>query len=143
MKSIRSRKAGVAVIEAGIRQRDQVGDRTLSAFSRILLAEIYIRLLHGSRKASWSIIIKNLPFLLGAKLFGARKARALLEAAAAHRQFSADGVVAARIVLNLGLLAQRKGDAAAARDCRQRALQIANEQRDAPLLRRIESELLV
>ena len=112
---------GVRLIERTIMERDASGDRTLASFARILLAEVYIQILAGGRKAPAAVIIRNLPALAMARFRGARRARALLEAAASHPQFSRQGVAIARIDFNRGQLFEMRGKQVEARGCFERA----------------------
>ena len=121
-------KEGIAVIERAITERDGIGDRTSSAISRVLLAEIYIQILSGGRKASPAVIARNLAPIVKAKLFGARRARALLESARAHPQLDEAGAFAGRIDFSLGLLWERRGSPENARRCFEHALSVALRQ---------------
>jgi class 3 adenylate cyclase/tetratricopeptide (TPR) repeat protein len=132
---------GIKAIKQSITQREAVGDRTQAAFSRVLLAEIYIQILAGGRKASVAVIARNLPSLAIGKLLGARRAWALLEAAAAHKQLSEDGVVIARINYNRGVLSQMRRRPAEARQYFERASAVARAQGVDSLRRRSEAAL--
>ena len=60
-----------------------------------------------------------------ARLGGARRARALLEAAASHTQFSRHGAVLARIDFDRGQLFEMRGRRVEARGCFERARALA------------------
>jgi len=119
---------GIRLIERTIEAREAAGDRSLAAFSRILLAEVYIEMLSGGRKARASDILRNLPTLAVARLRGAHRASALLERAASHRQLSDRGVAGARIDFGRGRLFALRGKRAQARACFERARDIADAQ---------------
>jgi hypothetical protein len=89
---------------------------------------VYIQILSGRRKVPASFIIKNITSLTVAKLRGSRRASAHLEAAAAHKQFSPDGVVIARIDFNRGRLLALRRERAQARACFEQARSVAHAQ---------------
>ena len=132
---------GVRLIERTIAARDASGDRTQAGFARILLAEVYIQILAGGRKAAVSAIIKNLPTLATARFRGAHRAGALLEAAASHTQFSRHGAVLARIDFDRGQLFAMRGKRSQARACFERARGIASAQSLDALRQRSEAAL--
>ena len=132
---------GVHLIQRTIAAREASGDRTQAGFGRILLAEVYIQILTGGRKAPASVIIKNLPTLATARFRGARRARALLDAAAAHKQFSLQGGVIARIDFDRGQLFEMRGKRSQARACFERARGIASAQGLDALRQRSEAAL--
>jgi class 3 adenylate cyclase len=132
---------GIDVIEKSIAQCDAAGDHTYAAFGRILLAEIYIQILSGGQKPSAAVVLKNFWILVGAKLFGARRARALLQEAASHKQLSERGVIIARINFNLGVLAAMNKKRENAKGCFERARVAADSQGDDVLLRRIDAAM--
>jgi class 3 adenylate cyclase len=132
---------GIRVIERAIEAREAAGDRTQACFARILLAEVYIQILAGGRKAPAAVILKNLHTLAAARLRGARRAGTLLDAAAANKQFSREGAAIARIDFDRGQLWEMRGKRAEARVCYERARAVADSQRLEPLRRRSEIAL--
>jgi class 3 adenylate cyclase/tetratricopeptide (TPR) repeat protein len=132
---------GVRLIERTIAARDASGDRTQAAFARILLAEVYIQILAGGRKPPMAVLIRNLPALAAARLRGTRRAAALLETAASHRQLSRDGVAIARIDFDRGQLFALRGKRGEARECFERARGVARNQGLDGLRQRSEAAL--
>ncbi len=132
---------GIRLIERTIAAREAAGDRSLAAFTRILLAEVYIEILSGGRKASAATVLRNLPALALARLIGARRARSLLERAASHRQLSDRGAAGARIDFGRGRLFAMRGKRAQARACFERARDVADAQ-GLDLLRRRSQDAL-
>ena len=132
---------GVRVIEKAIVERDAIGDHTSAAFARVPLAEIYIQILAGKQKAPAKVLRENFRFLVGAKMFGARRAQALLEQAGSHAQFHEHGVTAARINYNLGVLHAMRRKHAKARTHLERARLAAERQGEATMMARIEAAL--
>ena len=132
---------GIRLIEQAIAAREAAGDRTQASFIRILLAEVYIQILAGGRKPPAAVMVRNLPTLAAARLRGVRRARVLLDAAAANKQFSREGAAIARIDFDRGQLWEMRGGRAEARGCYERARAIADAQGLAPLRRRSEIAL--
>ena len=116
------------VIRQAIAGREVIGDKTLAAFARILLAEVHIQILTGGRRVPTGVILRNLSTLAGAKLWGGRRARALLETAALNKQLHVEGAVIARIDFDRGQLFEMSGKHAEARTCFERARVIADAQ---------------
>src|ERR1700759_2747055 len=73
---------GIHLLEQQISRFDQLGHAAVAAWDRITLAEIYIEILSGKQKPAISVVIKNFWTILGTMLFGARRARTLLDQAA-------------------------------------------------------------
>ena len=129
---------GVRVMRRAIAAREAAGDGAQAAFSRFLLAEVFIRIRSGGRRTSAAVIARSFFTLAGAKLFGARWASALLETAAAHKQFSEDGAVMARINFNRGQLLEMRGRRTEARAFFERARKVAGDQGLDALRKRAE-----
>lgn len=125
---------GIKVIKEHIVRLDSEGDRTIAAWTRITLAEIYIQILSGKDKPPATVILKNFLTILGARMFGVRRARALLREAEAHKQLSERGVIFARINLNLGVLSVMENKRAEAKRYLEKA-RIAAENQGADKLR--------
>jgi len=95
---------GIKFLESAIAARDADGFRSMAAWNRVTLAEIYLEILTARERPPMRIIVKNLWTFLASMLFGARRAEELLEKAAAHEQLH----VRARINMDLGLLYKLK-----------------------------------
>jgi hypothetical protein len=132
---------GVRVVKRAIAEREAAGDRSFAGFVRILLAEVYIQILIGGRRAPMAVIVRNLPTFLSARLRGAERARALLEAAAANPQFEPEGAAIARIDFNRGQLWRLSRRPGEARKCFERAREAAAAQGMEVLRRRTEEAL--
>ena len=117
---------GLNVLERAIALREAAGDGSSTAFARVLMAEVYIQIVAGGRKAPASVIAKNLRTLATAKLFGARRARALLDKAASHQQFADGSALFARIHYGRGQLWEMRGKRAEARECFESARAVAD-----------------
>ncbi len=132
---------GVRVVQRATAARDAVGDRTLAGFARILLAEIYIQVLKGGQRPPLRVVLNNLPTLMAARVRGARRASALIEAAASNPQWDANSAALARIDFNRGELWRLKRRPAKARECFERASRAAEAQGLDKLRRRSEEAL--
>jgi hypothetical protein len=100
---------GIQLIEREIVKFDSLGDHARAAWCRIILAEVYIQILSAKRKPQAPVLLKNFWTIIGAMIFGAKRARALLAEAAAVKMFSERGVIVARINFDLCVLSAIKG----------------------------------
>jgi class 3 adenylate cyclase len=132
---------GIDVIVRFIAQRDAAGDHTFAAFGRVLLAEVYIQLLSRKQTAPAAVLLKNFWFLVGTRLFGMRRALALLQNAASHKQFSESGVIIARVNFNLGVLSAMKRKRETAKAFFERARATADRQGEEALLKKIDAAM--
>jgi class 3 adenylate cyclase/tetratricopeptide (TPR) repeat protein len=134
-------KGGVAMFEAGIATNDANGRRTMAAWNRILLAELYIRVMTAKGRPSLRLVWRNLAAIARIALAGPQRARSLLEEAQKNAQFDPRGVVYARIELNLGKLAAHQRRRADARQHFARARTAATEQRVEVIVAAIDAAL--
>jgi class 3 adenylate cyclase len=121
-------REGIVTMERAIAARDAVGDRSASGWTRLLLAEVYIEILAGGRRAPWRVILANLFTLLAIRLTGARRASALLAEAARHSQWSPQGSAIARIEYDRGRLHEMRGRRREALQCFRRACDLFGSQ---------------
>lgn len=99
-------RAGVRWIKDSIERFAELGNKTQPALGRLVLGEIYLQMALGEEKPPFSILIKNLGFILTNMPFAARRARKYLEQAASEsRQSDAPGNLA-RALMDLALLNQ-------------------------------------
>jgi hypothetical protein len=84
------------------------------------------------------VIARNIRTLADAKIFGAHRARRLLEEAASLKQWSENGLYVARVNFDLGQLAALRKRRGNARELFERARLGAASQGEDLLLRRIE-----
>ncbi len=132
---------GIQVVEQEIGRYDRIGCKFHGAWARIILAEIYIEILSGKEKPPVSVLLKNFWTIVGATLFGARRARTLLQQAAAVEQLSEWGVHIARINFDLGVLSALKKKRDEARSYFAKARVGAESQGADVLLQKIEAAL--
>ncbi|MCI4348604.1 MAG: AAA family ATPase [Thermoplasmata archaeon] len=134
-------QGGIRLLRTSIAVRDQEGLRTIAAWSRIALAEVYLEILTGTQRPPVMVLLRNLPTLLAAKLVGARRARLLLEEASTHDQLSPRGAIRARIEMDLGVLDKLDGKYLEAKRHLGDARVSAALQKATPLVARIDAAL--
>ena len=132
---------GIKFFKRQIALQDAVGDRMQAAWNRIVLAEIYIQMLSSSERPPLAIVVKNIGVIVGATVFGASRAESLLQQAASNSQFSDQGVLRARINMDLGFLHKLKKQSARARQFFQKARTPAELQGFTSMVRKIDAEL--
>ena len=132
---------GVRVIKNQIARSDAAGHVSLGAFGRLALAELYTHILASNDRPNASFVLKNFGTIVGAKLFGARRAWALLEEAASVKQLSEEGVTTARINYGLGVLSALNRRREKARTYFERARTCAERQGAAALLQQVDAAL--
>ena len=99
---------GIRVFEQEIDRYSKAGEAWFSTILRVQLAGFYIQVLTAKEKPPPGLVRKNFRTLIGIKLFGARRALALLQEAASSRHLSDRGVTRAFIDFNLGALSAMK-----------------------------------
>jgi class 3 adenylate cyclase/tetratricopeptide (TPR) repeat protein len=132
---------GFRIIEREIDRNAKAGDRWFSTFMRVQLADIYVQMLTSKEKPPPGLIRDNLWTLIGIRLFGARRARALLREAAAAKHLSDRGVTRAIIDFNLGALSAMNRKYAEAKGYFEKARIVAERQGADKLLQRIDAAL--
>ena len=132
---------GTRLIRQQIVQFDAIGDHARAAWCRIILAEIYIQILSAKQKPEAPVLLKNFSTIIGAMIFGAKRARALLTEAAAVKMFSERGVIIARINFDLGVLSAMKKKCGEARSYFEKARVGAESQGADKLLQKIDAAL--
>ena len=127
-------REGLALVDAAIERCRQIGDGHCLAQAQTFKAELILAVLTRSQRPSLNIILRNLPFVFGVRLRGAKEAEVLLRAALQHRNFSdPSSYWFARIQTNLGLLYSITGRFHQARPTLEQALNLATA-RQAPAL---------
>ena len=132
---------GIRVIRQQISRSDALGHVAAGAWERIMLAEIYIQILSGQEKPLASVLLKNFWTITDAMVFGARRARTLLQQAARVKQLSERGVLTARINYDLGVLSAIKKKRDEARSHFEKARVAAESQSADKLLQKIDAAL--
>jgi class 3 adenylate cyclase len=132
---------GIHYIEQSTAQFDALGDHVRAGWGRVALAEIYIQILSSKEKPPAVLLLRNLWTIVGAMIFGAKRARKLLEEAAAVKMVSERGAFSARINFDLGLLSATKKKRGEAKSYFEKARVGAEDQGAEKLLQRIDAAL--
>jgi tetratricopeptide (TPR) repeat protein len=132
---------GIRLIKRAIDDADATGDCGVGFWNRIFLAEIYLELLASRQMPPLRIVLKNLGTIVGAKLFGKGRARALLEQANRFERLHERGVIRARINMDLGLLHKIKGQRALARQFLEKGRGPAEQQGATFIVNKIDTAL--
>jgi tetratricopeptide (TPR) repeat protein len=133
---------GIRVIEREIDRYAKAGDAWISTYLRVQLAGFYLQVLTSKEKPPPGFLRKNFRTLIGIKLFGARRALALLRQAASSRHLSDRGVIWAIINFNLGALsAMKKKKRAEAKGYFEKARAVAEDQGADKLLQKIDAAM--
>jgi len=132
---------GIRMIEKDIARADATGDQFRAAWNRVLLSEIYIQILSGKEKPAAGVLFRNFWTIIGALIFGASRARTLLQQAAATKMLSERGVVIARINFDLGVLSALKKKCGEAKSYFEKARVGAEGQGADKLLQKIDAAL--
>lgn len=129
------------MFEQEIDRYAKAGDAWISTFLRAQLAGFYVQVLTTKEKPPPGFVRKNFRTLIGIKLFGARRALALLQEAASSRHLSDRGVLRANINFNLGALSAMKRNCAEAKGYFEKARAAAEDQGADKLLQIIDAAL--
>jgi hypothetical protein len=129
-------------LEAIVRDREtKYGYQAFADWTRMILAEVYIDLLQGTRKLAIGVVLKNLFFLLYARRVAPKRAELLLRTALRNSQLSDRGVLRARLDFNLGRLYQTTGRVDLARPHFDSARRAALAQEATSLIDKIDEAL--
>ncbi len=134
-------KKGVRRLEQAIAEGDSSGDVYVATWNRIALAEVYLSVLVPTGKAPLGFILKNFGAIVSARLFGARRASALLDQATANKQLDERGIISARIGMDRALLLAHTRQFGLARQHLLAARASAETQDVKPMVMRIDAAL--
>jgi tetratricopeptide (TPR) repeat protein len=132
---------GIRVIEREIDRYAKAEEAWFSNYLRVQLAGFYVQVLTSKEKPPPGFLRKNFRTLIGIKLFGARRALALLRQAASSPHLSDRGVIWATIDFNLGSLSAMKRRRDEARSYFEKARAAAEDQGAEKLLQKIDAAL--
>jgi hypothetical protein len=119
----------------------ELGYRAYADFTRLFLAEIYLSLLQPRANPPVRFLLANFRFLAMPKRVAAKKVEALLRTALRNQQFHEEGVLRARIELDLGLLQKSLNKPDLARDHLTRARVAASAQHASAMLAKIDAAM--
>lgn len=69
---------GIRMLKAGIAACDTTGDRSMASWNRMVLAELFLRMLSSEKRPSFKFILSNLGAITWVLIFGRRRAWHLL-----------------------------------------------------------------
>jgi hypothetical protein len=119
----------------------ELGYRAYADFTRLFLAEIYLSLLQPRAKQKLRFLLMKVWLFAMTKRIAAKKVEALLHHAIRNPQFHEQGVLRARIELDLGLLEKLLNNKKSARDHLMRARLAASAQNATAMLAKIDSAI--
>jgi class 3 adenylate cyclase/tetratricopeptide (TPR) repeat protein len=132
---------GVRMIEDAAREAEAWGQTAARPLGNLFHGEVYLQIAIGGEKPPLSVMLRNLPFLIGTLPFAKAKARRCLESALdSFRGFDCPSFIA-RCLYDLGLLDQAGKQTGAARAKFDEARQIAASVEAANLVRDIDTAL--
>jgi tetratricopeptide (TPR) repeat protein len=131
---------GIRMLHSGIAASDACSNAAIASWNRLALAELYLHMLVTTERPALTFVLKNLGAILQARLFGARRARRLLDEASQNEQFHESSTTRCRIEIDLAKLCrhQKRPDLARAHLHKARLAAIAQ---DSPLLGEIDAVL--
>ena len=132
---------GIRFIEEATERMAGWGQTIAHAFGHATLGQIYLEMAIGRERPEFSVILRNIGFLIRTMPFAAAKARRHLEAAIDDfRRLDAPYFIAANLS-NLGLLHASKGRSAEAKACFEEARSIAAAVEAGALVNNIDAAL--
>jgi hypothetical protein len=100
--------AGVRLLEDAIVRQTRAGLSALANISRMILADVYLRVVAGTEKPSLVVVIRNLPALFRARRIAEPRIRALMQAVRESPHVDREGSLYGRTELLLGLICKVK-----------------------------------
>ena len=117
-------RTGVRLIEESAHEFLRCQRNTFFCLAEIVLGSIYVQILQGSWDKSFSLVLKNLGFLISNRPFAAGKAQAHLEKAVDILTKAGAKGFLGEPYLQLGVLNKLKGRAEKARECAREAIRM-------------------
>ena len=131
---------GIRMIEKDIARADATGAIPRGVESRPPFRDLHSNSIRKEKPAA-GVLFRNFWTIIGALIFGASRARTLLQQAAATKMLSKRGVVIARINFDLGVLSAMKKKRDEARSYFEKARVGAERQRAEKLLQKIDASI--
>jgi class 3 adenylate cyclase len=132
---------GIRTLERAVADAERWGNGSQAAWNRLLLAEVYLKMLAGGQTPPLRVIAANVGAILRVRISGARRVAELLDWAAAHPQLDGNGSICARIDMDRGLLHKIKRRPELARRFLMVARAKAERERADFMVRRIDTAL--
>ena len=133
---------GLRLIEEAILRREKEGyHRDMADWSRLTLAEIYLRVIAGNEKFHLPTLLRNLPILLKVMATASSRIRALTTHVLANPHFDPAGHHIGRAQMILGLFYKVKKKRALALQHLTEAKRILSQFGQTPILARVDTAL--
>jgi tetratricopeptide (TPR) repeat protein len=133
---------GIRLLEEAISKQDRDGYRVAADWYRLILAEVYLKIIEGNEKVPLSALLKNLPILLTVIVTASSRVRALMmRVLTNHPQLHPAGYFAGRAQMTLGLLYKIKKRRPLAIQHLTEAKRILSQFGQTPMLARVTSAL--
>ncbi len=100
--------AGIRCLEDAIVRQTGAGLSSLANISRMILADVYLRVISGAEKPSLRIVVRNLPSLLRARRVAERRVRELTQAVRECPHVDPQGSLYGRTELLLGMICKAR-----------------------------------
>jgi hypothetical protein len=117
------------------------GYRAAADETRLYLAEVYLQIIAGNEKTTFTTLLKNLPVLLKVMATASSRIRALVTRVLANPQFDPAGHQMGRSQMTLGLLCKIKKKRALAVQHLTEAKRILSQFGQTPLVARVDAAL--
>ena len=133
--------AGINVLEQAISKNEKEGYRDLADLCRLLVSELYLRIISGNEKLPLGVLLKNLPILLKVMVTAPSRIRALIAQIRQNPHFDPTGHHIGRAQMNLGLLYKVKKNRELAVQHLTEAKRILSQFGQTPILARVDAAL--
>jgi hypothetical protein len=133
--------SGINILEQSISNNEKEGYRDLADLSRLLICELYLRIIAGNEKLPLRVLLKNLPILLKVMVTAPSRIRASIAQIRENPHFDPTGHHIGRAQMNLGLLYKVKKNHPLAVQHLTEAKRILFQFGQTPILARVETAL--
>jgi len=133
--------SGINILEQSIYTNEKEGYRDLADLSRLLICELYLRIIAGNEKLPLGVLLKNLPVLLKVMVTASSRIRASIAQIRENPHFDPAGHHIGRAQMNLGLLYKVKKNRPLAVQHLTEAKRILSQFGRTPILARVEGAL--
>jgi hypothetical protein len=133
--------AGINILEQSISDNEEGGYRDLADLSRLLVSELYLRIISGNTKLPLGLKLRNLPVLLKIMVTAPSGIRAMMAHVRENPHFDSAGHHIGRVQMNLGLLYKVKKNRPHAIQHLTEAGRILSQFGRTPILARVETAL--
>ena len=132
---------GIQSLNELVRVQDRLGYRRASDWYRLMLAELYVRIIQGNDKLPMPVLLRNAPILLRIVLTSRRRIVEWTASARGNPGYDPAGHFSARREMILGLMHKAKKEKAPALQHLSEARRITSQFGPTPMLARIDTAL--